>query len=64
MLIGVGYIAKFGIDEMRERRIADVIAAEKDAAERQRRHNALLDVYGDRSTLEELEKAVQFYEKK
>lgn len=64
MLVGIGYIAKFGIDEVRERRIADVVTAERDAAELQRRNNALLDVYGDRSSLEELEKAIQFYEKK
>lgn len=57
-------MAKFGIDRARERRIADIVAAEKDATELQRRNNALLDVYGDRSSLEELEKAVQFYEKK
>lgn len=32
--------------------------------ELQRRNMALMDQYGDRSSLEELEKAVQFYQKK
>jgi len=37
---------------------------ERQDAELQRRNNALMDQYGDRSSLEELEKAVQFYSKK
>ncbi|EXV01126.1 hypothetical protein X797_005699 [Metarhizium robertsii] len=64
VLCGAGYIANVYIGRVRERRIADIVAAETKAAELQRRNNALLDVYGDRSSLEELEKAVQFYEKK
>ncbi|KAL3961543.1 hypothetical protein ACCO45_003066 [Purpureocillium lilacinum] len=45
-------------------RDAWLLAAERDAAEQQRRNNALMDVYGDRSSLEALEKAVEFYEKR
>lgn len=39
-------------------------SAECDAAELERRNDALMDVYGDRSSLEALERAVQFYENK
>lgn len=49
---------------VRERRSIETVAAEKDFAETQRRNSALLDAYGDRSSLEELERAKRFYEKK
>lgn len=60
----VGYVVKLYFDQTSTRRTAQILAAEHDAAQLQRRNNALLDVYGDRSSLEELEKAVEFYEKK
>lgn len=40
------------------------VQAERDDDETRRRNNALMDVYGDRSSLEELERAVQHYEKR
>ncbi|KAG5956694.1 hypothetical protein E4U58_006445 [Claviceps cyperi] len=40
------------------------VTAEKDRVEKRLRNNALLDAYGDRSSLEELEKATQWYEKR
>ena len=66
VLVGIsaaGYGTKFYIDTVREQRIATELR-EREDAERRRRNAMLLDVYGDRETLEELEKAVQFYEKK
>lgn len=65
-LVGVsamGYGAKVYLDAVREQRIA-IEAREREDAARRRRNAMLLDVYGDRESLEELEKAVQFYEKK
>ncbi|KAG5915246.1 hypothetical protein E4U61_004800 [Claviceps capensis] len=47
-----------------DRRSLKNVTAEKDLAETQLRNNALLDAYGDRSSLEELEKARQWYEKR
>ncbi|KAG6019029.1 hypothetical protein E4U19_007664 [Claviceps sp. Clav32 group G5] len=47
-----------------DRRSLRNVIAEKDLAETQVRNNALLDAYGDRSSLEELEKARQWYEKR
>lgn len=48
----------------RDRHIAEAHAAETRDAERRRHNEALMDEYGDRSSLAELERAVQFYEKK
>ncbi len=65
-LIGVsavGYGAKVYIDVVREQRSATEAREREDAA-RRRRNAMLLDVYGDRESLEALEKAVQFYEEK
>ncbi|KAJ6445505.1 fructose-bisphosphate aldolase [Purpureocillium lavendulum] len=59
-----GFAVKAYVDAAGRRRAAQMLAAERDAAERLRRDNALLDVYGDRSSLEALEKAVEFYEKR
>lgn len=60
----VGLAVKTYADVAGRRRDARLLAAERDAAEQQRRNNALMDVYGDRSSLEALEKAVEFYEKR
>lgn len=61
-------MAGFGVQayaaHARDRRIAEAQAAEKRDDERRRQNEALMDEYGGRSTLEELENAVQFYEKK
>ncbi|KAM4066994.1 hypothetical protein HRG_001004 [Hirsutella rhossiliensis] len=61
---GAAYAAKGWLDRAGARRSQDAERAERDAAERQRRNDALMDVYGDRSNLEALEQAVKFYEKK
>ncbi|KAG6040428.1 hypothetical protein E4U41_000558 [Claviceps citrina] len=50
--------------KIREQRKTKVVTAERDFAETQHRNNALLDAYGDRSSLEELERARQLYEKR
>ncbi|KAI9158845.1 hypothetical protein HJFPF1_06844 [Paramyrothecium foliicola] len=62
-LTAAGYGAKVVVDRASERRRAHLQSIEDEAA-LQRRNEMLLDEYGDRSDLEALEKAVQFYEKK
>lgn len=57
-------LVSFYVDSVRARESMDITAAERSFAESQHRNNALLDAYGDRSSLEELEKAIQFYEQK
>lgn len=47
---------------MVERRQAKNAAAEKQAIEDRKRAAKLMDAYGDRSSLEELEKAMAVYE--
>lgn len=59
-IVGVG--AKVYIDNVREKRERLLEAQYQEDAERRRRNDMLLDVYGDRESLEGLEKAVQFYE--
>lgn len=60
-------VAGYGIQTY-ARRVSDarMAAAEAEAedAARRRRNEALMDEFGGRSSLQELEKAVQFYEKK
>ncbi|XWW96003.1 hypothetical protein V2A60_003973 [Cordyceps javanica] len=58
----VGYGAKLYIDSVREQRERVLEARYQEDRERQRRNDLLLDVYGDRESLEGLEKAIQFYE--
>jgi hypothetical protein len=62
-LSAAGYGAKMAFDQASERRRAHSQALEDEAA-LQRRNEMLLDEYGDRSDLQALEKAVQFYETK
>ena len=61
-------VAGYGIQTFalraRDRHIAEAHAAETRDAERRRHNEALMDEYGDRSSLAELERAVRFYEKK
>ncbi|KFH42833.1 hypothetical protein ACRE_064280 [Hapsidospora chrysogenum ATCC 11550] len=61
-------VAGYGIQtwavRARDRRIAEAQAAESHDAERRRQQEALLEQYGGRDSLEALEKAVQFYERK
>ncbi|OAA53048.1 hypothetical protein ISF_09111 [Cordyceps fumosorosea ARSEF 2679] len=58
----VGYGAKVYIDSVREKRERMLEAQYQEDRERQRRNDMLMDVYGDRESLEGLEKAIQFYE--
>lgn len=58
----VGYGAKIYIDGAREKREQVLEARYREEAERRRRNDMLLDVYGDRESLEGLEKAIKFYE--
>lgn len=62
-LVG-GSLFKVCLDRVGERRAARILAAEQEAAEQLRRNNAIMDVYGDRSSLGELERAVEFYDKR
>ncbi|KAG9253500.1 uncharacterized protein F5Z01DRAFT_637246 [Emericellopsis atlantica] len=61
-------VAGYGINayvlQARDRRLAEARQAEQMDLERRRQYEALADVYGGRSTLEELEQAVAHYEKK
>lgn len=58
----MGYGAKLYVDSARARRERALEAQHQEDAERRRRNDMLLDVYGDRESLEGLERAVQFYE--
>ncbi|KAK4109071.1 hypothetical protein N656DRAFT_771246 [Canariomyces notabilis] len=58
-VVGAGY----GIASYREAQGSQRLAAAEQAeAERRRRNAALADAYGDRSSLEELERAIKVYE--
>lgn len=59
----VGYGARLLLDKSQEQQTLRE-AKEREDAERRRRNDMLLDVYGTGESLEELEKAVQFYEAK
>ncbi|KAF6814043.1 hypothetical protein CMUS01_08076 [Colletotrichum musicola] len=60
-VVAVGYGLNTYRQSMVQRRIA-VAEAERQAVEERKRAAKLLDAYGDRSSLEELEKAMQVYE--
>ena len=59
-----GYAANSYASHARDRRLAEARMAEAAQAERRRALEDLNDEYGARATLEELERAVQHYEKK
>lgn len=61
LVVGVGL--RTYTSSTRDQRIAEVQAADRYDAER-RRQNELMDQYGARDSLEELEKAVAMYEKR
>lgn len=63
-VVAVGYGAKLSLEMVATRRIAQMEATERENAAYRERNEALMNMYGDRSSLEELEKAVQFYEKR
>ncbi|KEY69844.1 hypothetical protein S7711_08985 [Stachybotrys chartarum IBT 7711] len=60
----VSYGVKVGIDMANQHRSARLQASEDEEIARRKRNEMLMDEYGDRSSLAELERAVQFYEKK
>ncbi|KAM0555725.1 hypothetical protein ACHAPJ_006116 [Fusarium lateritium] len=60
----IGYGAKLSLEMAATRRIAQIEAMERENAAYRERNEALMNMYGDRSSLEELEKAVQYYEKR
>ncbi|KAL0935902.1 uncharacterized protein CTRU02_208117 [Colletotrichum truncatum] len=61
-VVAVGYGLNSYRQNMVQRRLAMAEEAEKRAVEDRKRAAKLLDAYGDRSSLEELEKAMQVYE--
>ncbi|KAG7049836.1 hypothetical protein CCUS01_03944 [Colletotrichum cuscutae] len=61
-VVAVGYGLNAYREGMVERRRAKNAAAEKQAIEDRMRAAKLMDAYGDRSSLEELEKAMAVYE--
>lgn len=63
-VVAVGYGAKLSLEMVATRRIAQMEATERENVAYRERNEALMNMYGDRSSLEELEKAVQFYEKR
>lgn len=63
-IVAVGYGAKLSLEMVAKRRIAQMEATERENAAYRERNEALMNMYGDRSSLDELEKAVQFYEKR
>lgn len=60
----VGYGVKTYLDMSYERHMAQMQATQREDNDRKQRNEQLEDIYGDRSSLSELEKACQFYEKK
>ncbi|KAM0252985.1 hypothetical protein ACHAP5_000848 [Fusarium lateritium] len=63
-VVAVGYGAKLSLDMVTKRRIAQMEATERENAAYRERNEALMNMYGDRSSLDELEKAIQYYEKR
>ncbi|KAJ0383161.1 hypothetical protein COL922a_011053 [Colletotrichum nupharicola] len=61
-VVAVGYGLNTYRQAMVQRRIAMAEQAERQAVEDRKRAAKLMDAYGDRSSLEELEKAMQVYE--
>lgn len=58
-------VAAYGAKTYYDKTVETVEQRRNDSyREQQSRNERLLDVYGDRSSLEELEKAIQHYEKK
>ncbi|KAF5018689.1 hypothetical protein F66182_9303 [Fusarium sp. NRRL 66182] len=63
-VMAVGYGVKVSLEMVQNRRVAQTEAMERENAAYRERNEALLNMYGDRSSLDELEKAIQFYEKR
>jgi hypothetical protein len=58
------YGVKVGMDTSSQRRTAYTRTMQEEEVARQKQNEMLLDQYGDRDSLEALERAVQFYDKK
>ncbi|KAK7429279.1 hypothetical protein QQZ08_004089 [Neonectria magnoliae] len=63
-VVVVAYGAKTYLDMANNRRIAQNEYMERESASRKQRNEILMEMYGDRSSLNELEKAIEFYEKR
>jgi len=63
-VVAIGYGAKLSLEMAQRRHIAQMEAMERENAAYRERNEALMNMYGDRSSLDELEKAVQYYEKR
>ncbi|KAM5354375.1 hypothetical protein ACJ41O_001024 [Fusarium nematophilum] len=63
-VVVVGFGAKTYLGMAHTRRLAQIEAMERENAAMRARNEALMNMYGDRSSLDELEKAVEFYEKR
>ena len=61
-LIATGYAVATYREGQVEKHLAQSAAAEKTDAEQRRKFTALADAYGDRTSLEELERAMRVYE--
>lgn len=64
VLLIVGYGVRSYALQARDRRIAEAQTAAQADAERRQRNETLMDQYGSRSSLEDLESAIKYYEKK
>lgn len=62
--LAVGYGVKTYVDMSQKRRQAQVEYMEREHAAIKERNEMLMEMYGDRSSLDSLEKAVEFYEKR
>lgn len=60
----VGYGVKTYLGMSYERRRAQLEYMDRENAAMKARNEALMNMYGDRSSIEELEKAIEFYEKR
>lgn len=63
-VLAVGYGVKTYLDMAQRRRQAQVEYMEREHAAMKERNEMLMEMYGDRSSLDSLEKAVEFYEKR
>ncbi|KAF4978907.1 hypothetical protein FZEAL_4793 [Fusarium zealandicum] len=60
----VGYGVKTCLEMANTRRLAQIEAMERENNAMKERNETLMNMYGDRSSLNELEKAMEYYEKR
>lgn len=63
-VVVVGYGVKTYLDMAQQRRQAQIEYMEREHAAQRQQNEMLMEMYGDRSSLDELEKAIKFYEKR